>query len=131
MIHRKRNEQRAFTVMETVAALAVLSVVMVLVITLLAFARRGGKAALETRLAASIAQGAFERARGVESNVMPTTDIPLPPEAARLAEAKVTATVSPWTGEPGVRHVRVVLAWRSSRGVARETVREGLVSVTP
>lgn len=122
---------RGFTLMEITIALVVLSVVMALVIQLLAFSRAAARSTVETRLASSIAQGALERVRGMapeELAYRDGIDIALPPEAARLRGARLAAEARPWRDGAGLRHVRVVLRWRSARNVEREIVREGLVS---
>lgn len=131
MIRPSTRSRRGFTMMEITAAIVVLSVVMLLVIQLLAFSRAGARANMEARLASSIAQGAFERLRGTGPEGLAAQDgieVALPPEASRLRGAKLTSSVRPWQGDAGLRHVRVVLGWRSARNVEREIVREGLVS---
>ena len=128
---RNSDGARGFTLIEIAAAIAVLSVVMVLVIQLLAFSRVAARANIETRLASSVAQGAYERLRGMPPRELADRDgidIALPPEASRLRDAELTATSSEWEGGQGLRHVRVVLRWRSARNVEREIVREGLAS---
>ncbi len=120
-----------FTLVEIAAAIAVLSVVMVLVIQLLAFSRAAARRNIETRLASSVAQGAYERLRGMSADSLRRSGeigIELPPEASRLREAKLRVTSREWEGGRGLRHVRIVLTWRSSRNREREIVREGLVS---
>jgi prepilin-type N-terminal cleavage/methylation domain-containing protein len=122
---------RGFTLIEIAAAIAVLSVVMVLVIQLLAFSRAAARANIETRLASSVAQGAYDRLRGMSADELRRSEkigVALPPEASRLREAKLEATSREWEGGRGLRHVRIVLTWRSARNVEREIVREGLAS---
>lgn len=122
---------RGFTLVEIAAAIAVLSVVMVLVIQLLAFSRAAARSNIEMRLASSVAQGAYERLRGMSAGTLRRSgevDVELPPEASRLRDAKLKASSSEWEGGQGLRHVRVVLRWRSARNVEREIVREGLAS---
>ena len=131
MICGPRESRSGFTLMEITVALVVLSVVMALVIQLLAFSRAAARSTVETRLASSIAQGALERLRGMapgELAYRDGIDVALPPEASRLRDVSLAATSRKWEVEKGLRHVRVVLRWRSARNVEREIVREGLVS---
>jgi type II secretory pathway pseudopilin PulG len=125
---------------ELVAALAVTSVVAAMVIQLLAFSRSAARSTAEFRLASGVAQGAYERARGMSPGELApqyrtaglasieSVPLPVPEEAATLAGARITATAKPWPGATGLRHVRVVLTWRSHSGAPREVVREGLAS---
>jgi len=127
--HSRRD--RGFTIPETIAAFAVLSVAAAVMFQLVAATRKGTRANAEARLAECIAQGALERARHLsreELGGQAPVELPLPEAAERLAEAKLTVTARPWGDGPGLRHVRVRLRWRGRSGREREVVRETLVS---
>jgi type II secretory pathway pseudopilin PulG len=125
---------RGFTLIDVTAAMAVVSVVAVLVIQALASSHQAARGAAELRLASGVAQGAFERLRSLPPEELVSGQdgvsarIKLPPEATDLREAALTATVAPWQGDGKLRHLRVVLTWQSWRGHRREVVREGLSS---
>ena len=119
-----------FTLVELVAAIAVAGAAMAMLIGLLAASRRASRGIAERELAAAIAQGGLERLRTAPPQKLTrgAHALPLPPEAAALTGATLTATVAPWRDIAGLRHVRVVLRWRARQGFTRELVREGLVS---
>ncbi len=125
------RRDRGFTIIEVTAAMAVVAVVAAVVIQMMVSSHNAARATAQRRLASGIAQGALERLRSLPPDELVTgsaAKLDLPPEAAALHDASFTATVAPWRGEEGLRHVKVVLGWRSRRGVEREVVREGLAS---
>jgi type II secretory pathway pseudopilin PulG len=133
-----KRDARAFTIAEVMCAFAVLAIATGMVISLLSSSRDAARRTVETRLATSVAQGAFERLRSGAHDALAADgvaiELPLPPEAERLDAASLTATSSPWPDATGARHLEVALEWlpRQAGGRAgtklRRIVREGLVS---
>ena len=130
--------ERAFTVIEVTCAFTVIAVATGMVVGLLASSRGAARRTVEARLAASVAQGAYERLRSGAHDALPPggegVELPLPPEAERLDGARLVATSAPWAGTEGARAVKVELEWRPRRSGGwkgakrRRIVREGLVS---
>ncbi|MHC5057453.1 MAG: type II secretion system F family protein [Planctomycetota bacterium] len=119
-------------------AFAVIAVATGMVVSLLASSRDAARRTVETRLAASVAQGAYERLRSGAHSAPPpegaVIELPLPPEAERLDGARLTATSRPWRDIKGAHHIEVTFEWRPRRSggragaKTRRIVREGLVS---
>jgi hypothetical protein len=136
---------------EVVAAFAVTSLAGTVLVHLLLSTRATVRASAERRLATEIAQGALERVRsapldgaeGIAADGMPV-ELPLPMATSLLQEARLTVSVEDWRGQAGrlapgspgarlnagLRHIRVQVEWRSSRGGRRKVVREALTSDT-
>jgi len=135
---RERRYDRGFTLAEIICAFVVIAMATGMVASLLASSRDTARRTVETRLAASVAQGAYERLRSGPQDELPADgiviELPLPPEAGRLASARLTATSDPWPEAPGARHLRVTFEWLPRRAGGRpgteprRIAREGLVS---
>ncbi len=129
------NHSRAFTMAEVLTAFAVTSLAGTMLVQLLFSTRTTVRASAERRLATEIAQGALERVRvmspegaaGIVADGEPV-ELALPPAAGRLEDARLTVSAKDWRGYAGLRHVRVQVEWRSSRGGRQKVVREGLAS---
>jgi len=129
---------RGFTLAEIMCAFVVISLATGMVVSLLSSSRDAARRTVETRLASSVAQGAYERLRSGAHDALPADgtviELPLPQEAERLDGARLTATSRPWPDVSGARCVKVTLEWRPRRagGQAgtepRRIMREGLVS---
>ncbi len=119
-------------------AFTVVAIATGMVVSLLASSRDAARRTVQTRLAASVAQAAYERLRSGPHDALPpdggALELPLPPEAERLDGARLVATSSAWAGVEGARHLKITLEWRppAPRGragtEAQRIVREGLVS---
>jgi len=129
---------RGFTLVEIMCAFVVVAMATGMVVSLLASSRDAARRTVETRLASSVAQGAYERLRSGPRDALPAdgmvVELPPPPEAGRLDGARITATSRPWPDVPGARHLVVTLEWLPPRAggrpgtETRRIVREGLVS---
>lgn len=135
MTKRGRRRDRGFTLIDITAAIAVITVVAIVVMQAIVSSRNAARATEELRFASALAQGAFERARSLPPEELAAEDgrrLELPSlcmgRAAALREAALDVSVVPWRADAKLKHVRVVLKWRSCRGVEREVVREGLTS---
>jgi prepilin-type N-terminal cleavage/methylation domain-containing protein len=120
----------AFTILELIAALAVVAVVSALAAQVMWTSRRAAAHTGEMRLATAAAQGAYERLRIGEFEALralDATDVEACEEASLLSDLRVTATAAPWREEDGLLHLRVALRWRSRDGTEREVMREGLI----
>ncbi len=127
---KSSRPRSGFTMVELVAAIAVLSIASLLVIGMMLASRRASGSLAERRLAGDITQGALEALRTWPAEMLKAKgriSLPLPTEAERLAEASMSVDVKNWGDAEELRHVRVTLRWRSRRGVAREVIREGLI----
>ena len=116
---------------ELLAAVAVIGVAVAMLAAILVAARRAERLGAESASAFSAAQGAFERLRGAPPAELPgaqASRLPLPPETARLRGAALTASCADWPGQPGLRRLRVVLAWQPFPGSQRQVVCDGLIS---
>jgi prepilin-type N-terminal cleavage/methylation domain-containing protein len=128
---RARQRPRGFSLLELMAAMAVVAAGMAMLIALLAVTRRKTRLHAERRMARAVAQAAFERLRALPRGELPCSTPavqPLPPEAAALADLRATASTSPWRGGQGIVHLRVTVTWKSRAGGPRRIVREGLLS---
>lgn len=123
--------RRGFTLVETVAAVAVISAALVMLTATVMSARRAGRAQAESALAWSLAAGAYERLRAAPPAELPGAEekeLPLPPAAARLKNARLAASCTQWGELPGLRRLRVAVSWKTRAGETRSAVCEGLVS---
>ena len=125
------RRDRGFTLIDLAAAIAVLTVLAIVVMQVTVTSRNAARVTEETRLASALAQGAFERARSLPPGELASGEpLPLepPPEASELEAASLEAVVVPWHGDETLKHVKITFTWQSCRGGRREVVREGLVS---
>jgi len=133
-----RQSDRGFTLAEIMCAFVVVAMATGMVVSLLSSSRDAARRTVETRLASSVAQGAYERLRSGPHDALPADgtviELPLPQEAARLEAARLTAISNPWPDAAGARHLVVTLEWLPRRAGGRpgteprRIVREGLVS---
>jgi hypothetical protein len=115
---------------EVMAAFAVLSVVSAVMIQLVVSMRGVTRTSAETRLAGDIAQGVLERVRSMPRSQLADDGamaLALPRIATRLQDARLTVAVAAWNGNPSLRHVRVVLNWRSRSDREHSITREALI----
>ncbi len=130
MRHHHIPRTRGFTMAELMAAFAVLSVVSAVMIQLVVSMRGVTRTSAETRLAGDVAQGVLEQVRSMPRGRLAIDGalaVELPDVASRLEHARLTVTVAAWSGNPSLRHVCVVLNWRSRPDRERSIVREALV----
>jgi prepilin-type N-terminal cleavage/methylation domain-containing protein len=130
---RLLNSRRpaGFTLVELIAALAVIAIAVGMLVAALGSARRLARGQEEAALARAVARGVYERLRGAALAELPGAEarpVPAPPEAAALEGARLTAACSDWPGERGLRGLRVEVVWKSRAGQVRRAACEGLIS---
>jgi prepilin-type N-terminal cleavage/methylation domain-containing protein len=126
-----RARSRGFTLVELLAAIAVIGVAVSTLVVAVVSARRAARAGAERRLAAALAQGTLERLRGEPPAGLPGpggAPQPLPAEAQELKGVSISAAARPWRGDAGLKHVTVTVTWGPRRGPVRKAVREALVA---
>jgi len=125
------RNRAGFTLLELMAALAVVAIAAAMLLGTTSLARRQVRGQEEAVLARALVRGAYERLRGAPLAELPGAEakpLPAPPEAAGLAKARLAAACPDVPGERGLRRLRVEISWEPRAGAVRRAAFEGFVS---